>query len=108
MKLFDAVAFDAPTASADGQGGQENGWTEAHVCRADIMYLRGGETVIAGRLAGQQPVVVTIRRCAAALAVTPDYRMRDTRRGDDYNIRSIVPAKNRLYLELTCEKGVAV
>lgn len=108
MKLFEAVAFDAPTPQADGQGGREDGWTQGHACRAQFLYLRGGETVQAARLAGRQPVVVTIRQCDAARLITPEWRMRDTRRSDVYNIRSIVPTDDRMYLELTCEKGVAV
>lgn len=108
MRMIEAVAFDAPSPQSDGQGGQEEGWTQAVSCRAHFRYLRGGETVQAARLEGRQPVVVTIRQSDAARSITPEWRMRDTRRHDVYNIRSIVPSENRLYLELTCEKGVAV
>lgn len=108
MRLFEAVAFDIPTPQSDGQGGMEEGWTQGHACRANFLYLRGGETVQAARLEGRQPVVVTIRSCEAARQITPEWRMRDMRRHDVYNIRSIVPSDDRMYFELTCEKGVAV
>ena len=108
MRLIEAIAFDAPTPLPDGQGGVNEGWTETHVCRANFRYLRGSETVLQSRLSGKQPVVVTIRECAAARAIGTGWRMRDTRRGDEYNIRSIVPSDNRLYLELMCERGVAI
>lgn len=107
-RLFERAAFDYPTSNDDGQGGREEGWTEAFVCAANFKYLRGGETVQAARLAGRQPVVVTIRQSSLSREVTHEWRMRDTRRGDLYNIRSIVPSDDRMYLELTCEKGVAV
>ncbi len=108
MNLQEAVSFDEPTPSSDGQGGSEEGWTPSHTCRANFLYLRGGEIVLQGRLAGRQPVVVTIRNCSAARLIEPDWRMRDTRRDLVYNVRSIVPSTDRLYLELTCERGVSV
>jgi len=106
--LFEAVAFDSPTSAADDYGGVEAGWTEEFTTRAHFRYLRGGETVQAARLEGRQPLVATIRRSTASEAVTPDWRMRDTRRGEVYNIRTVVPTDDRRFLELTCEKGVAV
>ena len=108
--MVEFVSFDAPTSLPDGQGGTEDGWTNnAHICRAHFLYLRGGETVQQARLQGKQPIVVTIRGTSPrAKAITPAYRMRDTQRGDDYNIRSIVPTEDRLFLEMTCEKGVTV
>ena len=107
MDMFSAVAFDRPTAAADGSGGTEIGWTEMHACRAAFLWLRGGETVQAARLTGRQPVVVTIWNCAAAREITPDWRMRDARSGTVYNVRTIVPSDDRATLELTCESGVA-
>lgn len=106
--LIESVAFDPPTAAGDGQGGQEEGWTESHVCRAAFMYLRGGEVVQQARLSGRQPVVVTVRSCDAAKAIGTDWRMRDTRRGDIYNITTIVPSDDRAWLEITATRGVAV
>lgn len=104
--LFDRVAFDAPTVSADGYGGNVSGWSEQFTTQAHIMYLRGGETVQAARLQGRQPVVVTIRNSAQGQAVLPSWRMRDVRSGMVYNIRSIVRSDNRQFLELTAESGV--
>lgn len=102
-----SVAFDAPTSAPDGSGGTEAGWTEMHACRAAFRWLRGGEAVQAARLTGRQPVVAAIWTCAAARAITPDWRMRDTRSGTVYNVRTIVPSDDRSMLELTCESGVA-
>lgn len=107
-RLVEAVAFDSPTESADAAGGVVSGWTEEFATRAHFRYLRGGETVQAARLAGRQPVVVTIRSHAEAAAITTAWRMRDTRRGVAYNIRAIVQLEDRRFIELTCESGVAV
>lgn len=108
MQLFEAVAFDMPVAASDGQGGAESGWSQLHACRAHFRYLRGGESVQAARLSGVQPVVVTVRNCADMRTISTDGRMRDTRRGDRYNINTIVEAENRMYLELTCVRGEAI
>lgn len=107
-KLFEAVAFDSPTLSADAYGGTENGWAEEFTTRANFKYLRGGETVMSARLQGKQPVVVTIRAHEKAQLVDPSYRMRDTRRGHEYNIRSVVPSDDRAFIEITAERGVAL
>lgn len=105
-QLFDRMAFDAPTLAADGHGGNVSGWSEQFTCYANIMFLRGGETVQAARLQGRQPVVVTIRNNTEGQAVLPSWRMRDARSGTVYNIRSIVRSDDRMFLELTAESGV--
>lgn len=105
--LQELVAFDEPVETADDYGGVATSFAERLRAHAHFRYLRGGETVQARRLEGVQPVVVTIRQSALARTITTDWRMRDVRRGHTYNIRSIVPTDDRVYLELTCERGVA-
>lgn len=102
------VAFDRPVDTPNGQGGTLRGWSEQLQAFAQFTFLRGGETVIAARLAGRQPVVVKIRASAAAALIQTDWRMRDVRSGQAYNIRSIVPSDDRQFYQLTCEGGVAV
>lgn len=108
MRLHSFFEFDQPTPVEDGIGGREEGWTCRHKCRADVLYLRGSETVMAGRLSGKQSVVITIHQCAEADEINQYWRARDTKRGVEYNIRTIVPSTNGLWLEMTCESGVAV
>lgn len=106
--LYESVAFDAPTSAPDGYGGTESGWSESLACRAHFRWLRGGEGVMAGRLEGRQPVVVTIRSSTLARAVTTGYRMRDVRTGAVYNVRSATPMQDsRQWIEVLCEGGVA-
>lgn len=110
--LIHSVAFDAPTRADDGHGGTETGWglpENAVQVRAHFRWLRGSEPVIAARLAGRQPVVVSVRSSAATRAVTPAWRMRDLHSGVIYNIRTgPVPSDDRIWLEFTCESGVAI
>lgn len=107
-QLIESVAFDAPTTGANINGRVEDGWTEQFTTRAKFLYLRGSEVVQAARLEGKQPVVMTVRADAISVLTDTDWRIRDLERGDTYNIRSVVPTDDRLFLEITAERGVAV
>lgn len=106
MNFIEEIAFDSPTVSTDAAGGIETGWTEEFTTRAHFLYLRGGETIQAARLAGKQPVVATVRADTDTAQITTAWRMRDTARSVAYNVRSIVPTDDRRFYELTCESGV--
>ena len=110
-KLNKRVAFDAPKKVKDGHGGAQNGFADdadATKVWANFRYLRGGEIVQAERLAGRQPIVITVRNSPQSRAIDASWRMRYSA-GESYNIRSgPVPSDNRLYLEFTVEGGVAV
>jgi head-tail adaptor len=110
-RLHERVAFDALVRGSDGYGGEKLGWADpaaAFKTVARFRYLRGGETVQAARLRGRQPVVATIRNCAAARAITTEHRMRDLVTGKEFNIRAIIETEDRRYLEITAESGVEV
>jgi SPP1 family predicted phage head-tail adaptor len=100
------VAFDAPTSAPNGQGGTISGWQERATVWANFRFLRGGEVVQSARLEGRQPVVVTIRASSETKAITPEWRMRDTRTGTIYAIRTCPPPGLEGFIELTCESGV--
>ena len=109
MRLRDEVAFDAPVSVSDGHGGSVEDWQEQFSARAGIRYLRGGETVQAGRLRGQQAVVITVHNAPETQAVTAAWRVRDTVRGIVYNVRTNpVPTEDHRFLEITAESGVEV
>ena len=106
-KLQDRLAFDAPTTASNGQGGTINGWAVQHECWAGITYLRGGETVIASRLVGVQPVVIRVRNCAAAREIGNDWRARDMRTGTVYAMKgNPVPTDDRAFLDIMATSGV--
>lgn len=109
--LRERVAFDRPTRTPDGYGGQVGGWSvapESHECRAELIYSRGSETVEAARLAGRSVYKVRIRQCAAAREITSNWRMRDLRRGVRYNVREVDAVTDRAWVFLVVESGVAV
>lgn len=105
--LSESVIFEAEGEVPDGYGGFETDWLERHICRAAMTYHRGGEAVEAARLQGQALYKVRIRSCAAARAITPAYRMRDARRGTDYNIREVDAISDRAWVYIVAESGVA-
>lgn len=107
-RLFEAVAFDAMTESDDGYGGQTKGWSEQFSTRAEFIYKSGGEAVEAARLTGKSIFTVRLRSFSDSRAILPEWRMRDTRRGTVYNVRSVDAVADRRHVFLTVESGVVV
>ncbi|MBB3396870.1 head-tail adaptor protein [Rhizobium sp. BK060] len=118
--LFERVAFDQRAMQPDGFGNEQEKFVEQFQRRAGFTYMRGGETVIASRLEGRQPIVVRVRRDSNTLLITPDWRMRDVRNGawqgtgadqywegPIYAVRSIAPTDDRQFLDIMIESGVA-
>jgi head-tail adaptor len=106
--LYEHIAFDKRIDFDDGMGNYVADWEEQFQTHAQFIYLRGGEAVMAAKLASHQPIVVRIRKSAAALLVTGDYRCRNVRTGHEYNIRTITPDVSRGWLDVLVEAGVAV
>lgn len=105
--LIEKVTFQSPVSVEDGYGGREDGWTDAFTARAGYTRLRGTETVMAARLEGRQPTVIKVRASADTRRVTTDWRVKDARSGEVFNIRSIIESQNRRYFDITAESGVA-
>lgn len=105
--MKERFAFDKRNDLVDGYGNTQSEWVEQYLCWTRRQFLRGGEDVIAARLEGRQPALLTIRRSNMARQITPDWRARDTRTGEIYNIREAKPTEDRAYVEILCERGVA-
>lgn len=106
-KLSESFAFDKRISEDDGAGNTVSQWQEQFTTAANCAIMRGGETVMAARLQGRQPVIVTVRRFSFSILVTADWRCRDRRTGRVYNIRSVQPSQKRDHIEFLCEAGVA-
>lgn len=121
-RLTRLVAFDKPTTTPDGYGGQETGWSgefDEVKAWAEFIYLRGSEAVLAARLEGRQPIVVRVANFAGGRQITAGWRMRDLHNGewttgdewdgDVFNVRTApTPTQDRQWLEILVESGVAV
>lgn len=104
--LREVVDLENFVSVDDGYGGQTQTWETVMTTAARIRTLKGGETVIAGRLAGTQTLIITVRYQPDMEDVTPAWRARNARSGAIYNIRSVEPDERRQWVNLLCESGV--
>lgn len=107
-ELRERFAFDLRDTVADGLGNEQGEWLEQFQVAARRQMLRGGESVMASRLAGRAPAIVTIRSSSQARRITTEWRCRDMRSGETYNIRAVTPDEDRQCIDLLVESGVAV
>ena len=106
-KRDNLIAFEKRTEVDDGYGNTVAGDFEFQFEQyAEVIFLKGGESVIAARLESRQPAVISVLASVQMQAVTNDWRARDTRSETLFNIRSITQTPNRAYFELLCETGV--
>ena len=110
--LTQRVAFDRREEInpdfPDDLGNTVSGWVEQFQARAAFIHLRGGETVMAGRLQGRHTQIIRVRSSSLSRSVSTDWRVRDARSGVAYNIRDISPdEETRMWIDLLCERGVA-
>lgn len=120
-ELTELVAFEkredlsGNSPPGDGHGNMEGDFAEVFQQAANFLFVRGQEQVLAQRLQGVQPLVMTIRSSVQARTVTPAWRARVARAGRQLplntyiNIRSIAPNREDPsgLLDLLCETGVA-
>lgn len=106
-ELRERFEFQERVAASDGYGNEQGAWAARYECAGRRQMLRGGESVMASRLEGRSPAIITIRANSMARAITTDWRARDIRSEELWNIRSISPSEKRDYLDLLVEKGVA-
>jgi len=75
---------------------------------AAIQYLRGGETVMASRLSGIQPAIITVRACSETRMIDASWRARDVRSGAIFNIKAPNPTADNKWIEFVAETGGAI
>jgi head-tail adaptor len=106
--LYAKVSFEKLTTGSDGAGGTTTGWGEQFIVRAGYFNAGGSEAVMAARLEGRALMRVRVRASAQTRQITTDWRMRDERSDDVWNIREVDPvSEGRGWIVLRCEKGVA-
>lgn len=119
--LYYKVAFLKREETDDGLGNVTgHKFVEQFACRAAYRHLRGGETVMAGRLQGKHAQVIIVRSSSQTRLVTTDWIVRDVRAstetepgsgqfaGDVFNIRDVTQETDRMWITFLCEKGVAL
>lgn len=106
-KMRERAAFDRSIRTPDGSGGFTHSWQEEHACTVEYIYARGSEAVVAARLKGQAIYKIRIYQSAGARKIEPKWRMRDRRRGTEYNIREVDAISDQKWVYLVVESGVA-
>lgn len=91
----------------DGAGNTYGDYLDVATVPARIRGMKGSEAVLAGRLEGIQPYIITIRNAGDAAGVTTSWRALNARTSEAFNIRSIIRAERGDYIDLLCETGVA-
>lgn len=92
------------TVNGDRQGPWEDGFT----VWAKVTWLRGTEAVMADRLEGRQPVVITVRDSAQARAIGTGWRAKSKRRSAWIgNITGASPAKEPGFIDILATIGGA-
>lgn len=104
--LSERIAFDKRETRDDGYGNMVGEFVTQFTVWGRLRPLVGGETVLATRLAGRQPAVITVRSATWTRQVTNDWRCRDTRTGTIYAIRAVTPSEDRAHIDFLAEAGV--
>lgn len=106
MRLPDRISLDRRSNEQDGFGNFIGEWAPAFSRWCAVRALRGTETVLAARLEGRQPVIVTVRSDPETDQIDPE--MRATINGRVYNVREHPRlTEDRLFLEFLAESGVS-
>jgi head-tail adaptor len=107
------LKFSERDTTEDEYGNVSTGWLERFTVAANITAKVGGEAVDAARLAGRQPVVLTVRRSTDTRKVTTDWKATEVENGTEFNIRTAIDpfvgdSQHGIWIEMIAETGVAV
>lgn len=107
-ELKHRLRFEARESFDDGYGNTQSDFASRFTRWAAIKPLKGGETVMASRLQGTQPVLIVVRLDPNTKSIAPDWRAVDVKTGAVYALHSVADMEQkRLYLTLTATAGVA-
>jgi head-tail adaptor len=103
--MSERFRFDRRVATGDQYGGGETAFSPVFETSASRRFLRGGEAVLASRLEGRQPVLLTIRSSLQSREITSAWRAVDARSGESYNVTAVNPGADRQWIEILAISG---
>lgn len=108
-KRRNRIKFQEPVTVSDGYGNEVQGFADSFTVWANITTIKTGETVMAGRLAGKQTVVLNVRFSGQTRRITTDWRGVDARESERvFNVRSVTNVEERnAEFDILAESGVA-
>lgn len=100
--------FQRREAVEDDYGNTEASFVTVFTDGAELIPLKGSESVIAARLTGTQPYVVRVRSNSNTRAVGPAWRILDARNPSRvFNITAIADmTQKNAYLDIMATEGV--
>lgn len=88
----------------DASGVRQGDWGQPLTVWAQLTWLRGGEAVLDQRLAGRQPVVITIREFAAVRSIDNSWRAVNAHNlAQVFDIKSAAPSREAGFLDILAE-----
>lgn len=102
MRTLVSIEHQGPPGE-DQYGGQIPGEWIGDQCWARVQNLKGSETVIASRMGGVQPVVITVRWTPDIAAMTTAWQVRNVELGRAYDIKSVATDERREFIEILAE-----
>lgn len=107
--LSEVVEFQVRSEADDQYGNPISGpFTTQFFEPCRLRPLKGTEPVLAQRLVGVQPYVLTVRSSVRTRRVGVDWRAVNARTGETYNITAITnPDERGAYLDMLVTTGVA-
>lgn len=107
-KLVEEYTFQKRvTEPADELGSVSSEWVSQFKTRSSRIWMRGGEEVLASRLSGVQPAIITVRLNPDTSRIDNFWRCIDNRTGATYNVMTAEPSQNRQYIDLMIKGGGA-
>lgn len=106
-ELRERISFFMQADADTSYGIAAGDWDFQFTVAARIRPLLGSEPVLAQRLTGVQPVVITIRAHDGARRIETGWQARNIRTGAEYQIRAVTPGEKRAWIDLLAESGVA-
>lgn len=102
------LTFGASAEQASDDLGNTIGPVDDQFTRwAEVIPLKGGESVLAARLKGTQPVIIKVWLDKDTTRITPDWQARDSA-GTIYALHSVADMEQRgQQLTIMAEAGVA-
>lgn len=104
----DRIAFECRgKVTGPDSGNGEGDFAEQFTLWARVVFLRGSESVIASRLQGRQPVIITVEANSLTQQITNEWQARDKLTGVIYAIKGLSPSDDRADFDILGESGVA-
>ncbi|WP_313353213.1 phage head closure protein [Paracoccus sp. (in: a-proteobacteria)] len=100
--LTKRAAFRKPIKQPDANGKVIQGYNLQFTLWANVLPLRGGESVMQARLVSKNPAIITVRACEWSRLITSEWKIRID--GREYDIKEDPrESQDRAFLEMLAE-----